>query len=260
MKIVVLVKHVPDTDTVIKLGGNSKSLDTSDYKFTINPCDDYAVEEAIRTQEKYPGESVIVSLGAANSQETMRRALAMGIDRGIWINSEGVSPDCLDSFSVAQALSQVIRDEAPDVVYCGLNTTDEGAGNVGPMVAEMNQMPCLINVSKIEWLESGKMVRVCRDAEAGIVEVYEAQLPVVIAPHQSLNEPRYPSLPGIMKAKKKPLVEKKLENLSMPDPKVEIIKYELPQEKVPGKIFKGKPVTEMVKEVVELLRNEAKVI
>jgi electron transfer flavoprotein beta subunit len=128
------------------------------------------------------------------------------------------------------------------------------------MVAEFSGMPSLVNISKIEWQNEGKSFRGARDVEGGVVEVYEAQLPILIAPHQNLNDPRFPSLPGIMKAKKKPIAEKKASELITEKAKVEVRNYKLPPEKAPGKIFKGKPVEEMVVEVAKLLRSEAKVL
>ena len=225
----------------------------------VNPCDDYAIEEALRTQEKLKGESIILCLGPAYSNETIRKGLAMGIDRGVWINTDGYT-NAMDSFTVAHAISKVLAEEKPDIVFAGLNTIDEGAGNIGPMVAEFLSIPSLVNISKLEWQNEGKTARAEREVEGGIVEVYEAQTPVLIAPHQNLNDPRFPSLPGIMKAKKKPILEKKMTDLVTEKNKVEIVKYKLPAEKPAGKIFKGKPVEEMVKEVVTLLRSEAKVI
>lgn len=259
MKIIILAKHVPDTETVVKITADKKLIDDSQFKYMVNPCDEYAMEEAIRTQEKFKGESVVISVGPARSMDTIRKALAMGVDRGIWINTEGFS-GILDSYSIALAISKVLVDENPDVIFTGLNTTDEGAGNVGPMVAEFAGIPSLVNISKLVWQEDGKSLQAEREVEGGMVEVYSAQIPVLIAPHQNLNEPRFPSLPGIMKAKKKPVDEKKAADLIQEDHKVEVYKYQLPPEKAPGKIFRGEPVEEMVAKVVGLLRTEAKVI
>lgn len=261
MKIVVLAKHVPDTETVIKIQSNT-TLDESNYKYVINPCDEYAIEEAIRTQEKFPGsESVIVSLGATNAQETIRKGLAMGIDRGVWINTDGKKREELDSYLVAEALSKIVLEEKPDLIFAGLNTTDEGAANVGIMVSEFANIPSLVNVRKIEWSGDGKALKAERDVEGGMVEVYDATLPLLIAPHQNLNEPRFASLPGIMKAKKKPLVEKKVQDLIGNETALaQTHMYQMPPTKAPGKIFQGRPIEDMVKEVVQLLRSEAKVI
>lgn len=259
MKILVLAKHVPDTETVIKITSGGKSIDEADFKYMVNPCDEYAMEEAIRTQEKFKGESVVISVGPARAQETIRKALAMGMDRGVWINTEGFN-NTIDSYTIASAIAKVVAEEKPDLIFAGLNTTDEGAGNVGPMVAEFAGIPSLVNISKIDWQNEGKSLRCERDVEGGIVEVYEAQLPLLIAPHQNLNDPRFPSLPGIMKAKKKPIAEKKATELITDKARVEVRNFKLPPDKAPGKIFKGKPVEEMVAEVAKLLRSEAKVI
>ncbi len=128
------------------------------------------------------------------------------------------------------------------------------------MVAEFAGIPSLVNISKLEWQDEGKTLKAEREVEGGIVEIYEAHTPLLIAPHQNLNDPRFPSLPGIMKAKKKPIAEKNISDLITEKHKVEVTTYKLPAEKSPGKIFKGKPVEEMVKEVVALLRSEAKAI
>jgi electron transfer flavoprotein beta subunit len=259
MKVLILAKHVPDTETVIKITNNGSTLDTSEFKYMVNPCDEYAMEEAIRYQEKFKGESVVVCVGPSYSNETIRKALAMGVDRGVWINTQN-SNETLDSYTIALVISKIVAEEKPDVIFAGLNTLDEGAGNVGPMVAEFAGIPSLINISKLEWQNEGKSLTAEREVEGGIVEVYQAQTPVLIAPHQNLNDPRFPSLPGIMKAKKKPIAEKNIADLLSEKAKVEVSSYKLPPEKAPGKIFKGKPVEEMVKEVVGLLRSEAKVI
>lgn len=259
MKLLILAKHVPDTETVIKIAPGGKSLDESDYKYMVNPCDEYAMEEALLTKEKFGGEAVVVSVGPVRAHETIRKALAMGADRGVWINSEGVT-DTPDSYAIAIAIAQVVREEKPDLIFCGLNTIDEGAGNVGPMVAELYGVPSLINISKIQWSPDGSSLQAEREVDGGIVEVYEAKLPLLLAPHQNLNSPRFPSLPGIMKAKKKTITEKSFAELSKDKNKVSVASYVLPPEKTPGKIYKNMPVADMVQTVVQLLRSEAKVI
>lgn len=259
MKILVLVKHVPDTETKIKLAGGGKALDESEFKYMVNPYDEFAVEEAVRTQEKQTGESVVVSLGPARVQEAIRKALAMGIDRGVHINTDGFSGE-LDSFSVARALAQVVKEENPDVIFVGQKAIDDDAAQVGPMIAEICGHPHVQVVTRVEWQNGGKSARVEREVEGGMVEVYDVQGPMVLGAHKSLNEPRFPSLPGIMKAKKKPLAEKKIADLAPGKAVVEARGYALPPEKAAGKVFKGEPLDAMVAKVVSLLRSEAKVI
>lgn len=259
MKILVLVKHVPDTETKVKLAGGGKALDESEFKYMVNPYDEFAIEEAVRTQEKQGGESVVVSMGPSRVQEGMRKAMAMGIDRGVWINTEGHNGE-LDSFSVATALSKVIAEEKPDVVFLGQKAIDDDAAHVGPMVAELCGMPHIQVVTKVEWTNGNQSARVEREVEGGMVEVYDVTAPMVLGAHKSLNEPRFPPLPGIMKAKKKPLAEKKLSEVLSATPLVTTRSFALPAEKAPGKVFKGEPLPDMVKKVVGLLRSEAKVI
>ena len=259
MKILVLVKHVADTETKIKIAAGGKALDESEFKYMVNPYDEFAIEEGVRTQEKQTGESVVLSVGPSRVQEVIRKALAMGIDRGIWINTEGVSTE-VDSYALASAIAKVIQEEKPDVIFTGQKAIDDDAGHIGPMLAEILGFPHLQVVTKIEWKDGGKSARIEREVEGGMVEVYDVQTPVIIGAQKSLNEPRFPSLPGIMKAKKKPLAEKKFADLGAPAALVEVKNYALPPEKAPGKVFKGEPVDVMVKKVVSLLRSEAKVI
>jgi electron transfer flavoprotein beta subunit len=259
VKILVLVKHVPDTETKVKLASGGKSLDDSEFKYMVNPYDEFAIEEAVRTQEKHTGESVVVSMGPTRVQEGMRKAMAMGIDRGVWINTEGHSGE-LDSFCVASALSKVVLEEKPDVVFLGQKAIDDDSAHIGPMLAELCAMPHIQVATKIEWQDGAQSARVEREVEGGMMEIYDVKVPMVLGAHKSLNEPRFPPLPGIMKAKKKPLAEKKISEVLSDSPLVTVRSFALPSEKAAGKVFKGEPLPDMVKKVVGLLRSEAKVI
>lgn len=259
MKILVLVKHVPDTETKVKVAGGGKALDDAEFKYMVNPYDEFAIEEAVRTQEKCSGESVVVSLGPTRVQEAMRKAMAMGIDRGVWINTEGFNNE-LDSYLVASALAKVVTEEKPDVIFVGQKAIDDDSAHVGPMLAELTGMPHVQVVTKVSWKDDFKSAQIEREVEGGMVEVYDVATPMVLGAHKSLNEPRFPPLPGIMKAKKKPLAEKKIAELVQETALCAVKGYSLPSEKAPGKVFKGEPLPEMVKKVVELLRSEAKVI
>lgn len=261
MKILVFLKHVPDTETKIKLAGGGAQLDEADFKYMVNPYDEFAIEEAIQLKSKVGAEEVIVaSLGPARVQEAIRKGLAMGADRGIWVNSEGVDPTSLDSLVVARSLASVAQEEAPDIVLLGQKAIDDDAGHVGPMLAELIDAPHVQVVNQVEVKADKSGLEISREVEGGMTEVYSASFPVVLGAHKSLNEPRFPSLPGIMKAKKKPLKEIKFADTQAGQPTTRVRKYALPPEKQPGKVFKGQPVEQMVKEVVGLLRSEAKVI
>lgn len=258
MKILVLVKHVPDTETRIKLASNGKSLDEADFKYMVNPYDEFAIEEAVKAQEKFTGESVVVSVGPSRVQEAMRKALAMGIDRAIWVNTDGSGE--LDSMSVAHAIAKIVVEEKPDVVFAGQKAIDDDSAHIAPMVAEFAGLPHIQVVTKIDWTEGGKGAHIEREVEGGMVEVYDVSGPVVLGAHKSLNTPRFPSLPGIMKAKKKPMTERKFSEFGASAAVVEVRQFSLPPEKAPGQIFKGEPVEVMVQKVVAALRNTSKVI
>jgi len=257
MKIAVLVKQTPDTETKAKLGGSG--LDTNGVKFILNPYDEFAVEEAIQLRDKNSGEATVVSLGPDRVVEAMRTALAMGCDNGIHVK---VSDDDLakfDSFAVAKALAESIKDKGFDLILCGKQAIDDDALAVPQMVAEFLGLPRATVVTKLS-IEGGK-AKASRAVEGGAEEVIEFATPAVVAAHKGLNTPRYASLPGIMKAKQKKIdvVEASSLGVTADTAKVTYENFELPPEKAAGKVFKGEPA-ELAKQIVEHLRNEAKVI
>ena len=269
MKILVFIKHVPDTETRVRLAGSgaqAQALDESDFKYMVNPYDEFAIEEAIQVRDRAgAGEVVVVSLGPVRCQEAIRKALAMGADAGIWIGTEGTDERSLDSGIIAAALARIVQEEQPHVVFTGQKAIDDDCGHIGPMIAEKLGWPHVQVVNRIEWNGDFTRANVSREVEGGMVEVYDLAMPAVLGAHKSLNQPRFPSLPGIIKAKKKPLRETKLADLMTAagislQPTTRVVSYALPPEKAPGKVFKGKPVGDMVKDVVGLLRSEAKVI
>lgn len=261
MKILVFVKHVADTETRIKLSGDGKALDSSDTKYMVNPYDEFAIEEALQTKTKLGAEELIaVSMGPSRCQEAIRKAMAMGADSGIWVNTDGIPESSIDSFVTAQCLAKVAEQTQAQLIFSGQKAIDDDCGHVGPMVAEFLGAAHVQVVTKVDLGADKNSARVQREVEGGMSEIYEVKFPAVLGAHKSLNEPRFPSLPGIMKAKKKPLKELKFTDLAPPQPSTQIVAYSLPPEKQPGKIFKGQPVEQMVKEVVHLLRSEAKVI
>ena len=195
MKIAVCIKRVPDSETRVKIAPDGKSLDEAGVKFILNPYDEYAVEEALRRKEQAgAGEVVVLSLGPAAAQETIRTALAMGADRGVLLQVERVPADGL---VVARALAAELKDGAFDLILFGKMAIDDGNHQVGPMVAELLGLPCVTSVAHLE-IADGKGVAE-REIEGGI-EVCEFPLPAVLTVDKGLNEPRYPALKGIMAA------------------------------------------------------------
>ena len=250
MNILVCVKQVPDTETSIRIGSDKKSIETADINWILNPYDEYAVEEAIRIKEKQGDSKItVISVGPERSASAIRTAIAMGADEAILIKAEESD---LDSLAVAQALTSVIQEMEYDLILFGKQAVDDDNLQVGPMVAELLNLPCVTFVAELNF-ESGKAIAK-REIEGG-AEIVEASLPVVITAEKGLNEPRYPALRGIMMAKRKPIDEKQVEIAA---PKIEIVQMEYPPTRQGGKIV-GEGA-DAVSDLVKLLRDEAKVI
>ncbi|HWP82901.1 MAG TPA: electron transfer flavoprotein subunit beta/FixA family protein [Bacteroidota bacterium] len=248
MKIVVCLNHVPDTATKVNVAIDGKSIDKTGVNYIISPYDEFAVEEALRLKEKHGGEVIGISLGGDSHKETLRKALAMGIDRAILLKDDGVR----DSFSVARALADATKEISPDLVFFGKQSIDYDNAAVGGMVAEMLGWPSVSVVVKLE-ISDGK-VSAEREIEGGHEKV-ETKLPCIIMAQKGLNEPRYPSLKGIMQAKSKPIEERQ------PTPaqnKSEVLSMRKPPAKSAGKIIGAD--ASAVPELVRLLHEEAKVI
>jgi electron transfer flavoprotein beta subunit len=248
MKLVACINHVPDTTAKINIGPDGKSIDKTGVAFVINPYDEFAVEECLRLKEKNGGEVIVVSLGGDSHKETLRKSLAMGVDRAVLLKDD--SPR--DSFGVAHALAGFIKEIAPDAVFFGKQSIDGDDAAVGGMVAEFLGWPSVSVTVKLE-IAAGNVVAE-REVEGGREKV-ETRLPVVVTAQKGLNEPRYPSLKGIMASKNKPIEEQIPAAMA---PKVEVISMQRPAAKSAGRIV-GTDAS-AVPELVRLLHEEAKVI
>jgi electron transfer flavoprotein beta subunit len=249
LKIAVCLKRVPDTTAKIVIGPDRKSIDEAGIKFVPNPYDEYALEEALALKEKAgTGETVVYSLGNAATAETLRAALAMGIDRAVLLQSTGSA----DGFAVAQALAAELAPAGYDLILTGKLAVDDYNHQVGPMLAELLGVPCITSVAHLK-IEGGA-IEAEREIEAG-VEVVTCALPAVITCDKGLNNPRLPSLKGIMAAKKKPLEGKPA---ALGSAGLEVLSLELPAERQPGRIVGEGP--DAVPALVALLRTEAKVL
>lgn len=258
MKIAVLVKRVPDTASVFKVAPDEKSVVTDGLKYIISPYDEHAAEEAIKIQEAGGAEIVVISLGGDDCQETMRTVMAMGADRGVLVSvPAGLS---IGAHGVAQALAAAVKREAPDLVLAGKQAVDDDASQVPERVAELLDLPHASVVSKLE-LADGKAL-VDREIEGGKYRI-ELPLPAVVTIEKGINTPRYPKLPNIMKAKKKPLDTVTLEDLGLSADAVknqaEVTKVASPRTDRRNQIVGG-DTADAVKEVVRLLRDEEKAL
>lgn len=248
MKIAVCVSHVPDTAAKIKIGSDGKSIDPTDVTYVLNPYDEFAIEEALKTKEKLGGEVVVISLGEESSKESIKKALAMGVDEGVLLKDSGFR----DSVSLAKALSEEIKAQDAKIVFMGKQAVDYDNSIVGQLTSEFLGYNCVSVVVALN-IEGEKVIAE-REIEGG-KEVVETSLPVVITAQKGLNEPRYASLKGIMAAKRKTIVEKDAFAFGN---KLEVLSMNKPQGKQAGKII-GSDAS-AVPELVRLLKEEAKVI
>jgi electron transfer flavoprotein beta subunit len=257
MNIFVLMKRTFDTEEKISISGGKINEDGAE--FIINPYDEYAIEEAIQVRDAGGGEVTVVTVGGEDSEKQLRTALAMGADKAVLINIED-DVENGDQFTTAKIIAEFLKDKNADLIIGGNVAIDNASGQVGPRVAELLNIPYVTTITKLEI--DGTNVTVTRDVE-GDSEVIETSLPLLVTAQQGLNEPRYPSLPGIMKAKKKPLEELELDDLDLEEDDVEAktktIEVYLPPQKEAGKVLSGE-LQDQVKELVHLLHTEAKVI
>ncbi len=279
MKILVVVSQTQDTEAKIKVSSSGDSVDTSGMKWIMNPYDEFAVEEAIQTKEKHGGEVVVVSMGPARVVETIRQALAMGADSAIHIADEGFTD--VDSFAVGKVIANEIKKSGEfDLIFTGMKIIDEESGQVGVQIAEELGIPHVSLVSKVVDIDPAARKAVCQKEIDGGHMVVEVQLPCLITCPDAMNEPRYASLPGIMKAKKKPLKEVPVAELGLEEigltadslgkagARVKTVEIKVPEIQRKLKIIKGQDepmvkgaeVEKAAEELVKLLREEAKVI
>jgi len=265
VKILVTVKRVPDPNAAIKVKPDGTGIITENLKYVINPFDEIALEEALRLKSAAGGaEVVLVSVGAKTSSEQLRTGLAMGADRAILVLAEQE----LDSLVVARILQKIVQDEKPDLVLLGKQAIDDDANQAGQMLAALLGWPQATCASKAEGLESenekkgipgivlsgGTGAQVAREVDGGL-ETIQVPLPAVVTADLRLNTPRYASLPGIMKARKKELKEIPVASLGVDiTPKVKVLKLEPPSKREAGRKIGS------VQELVQLLHTEAKVI
>lgn len=256
MNIIACVKQVPDTETLIKVKPDGSGIAEDGIKWVMNPYDEYGVEEALKLKEKNGGEVTIVSVGPARVMETIRTALAMGAEKGIHIDDPSLNG--ADAYTTAAALAAAIKGVPYDIIFCGQRAIDDDAGQVGAVLADMLGLPQVTLVTKLEIVD--KTAR-CTKSVEGATVVVETSLPCVITAQKGLNEPRYASLPGIMKAKKKPVDVKNAAALGIAaEVKAKVSKTIPPPARPPGKIIQGDDPVVKAEILVKLLREEAKII
>lgn len=260
MNIVVLVKQTFDTEAKVTLDSNG-FIDSTEVNLVLDPYSEFAVEEGIRIKERLGGEVTILCVGPGSAQSAIRQAFAMGADKGVLVKDDRLIGG--DASSTSKVLAAAMNKIPYDIILAGFKSVDNGTAQVVPRVAELVNIPHVHVVTKIEL--NGDKALVTKEIDDG-VEIMEVPLPAIFSAQQGLAEPRYPSMKGIMQAKKKPLEVWSLDDLNI-DPasvggagaKTKVIKYTLPVPRQGGRIIEGE-VADAAKELVQLTRTEAKVI
>jgi len=249
LKILVPVKRVVDYNVKVRVKSDNSGVELDNVKMSMNPFDEIAVEEALRLKEKgFATEVIAISIGVSQVQETIRNALAMGADSGIFVEVN----ETLEPLNIAKIISSVAKKENIDLMILGKQAIDDDMNATSQMVAALLNWPQATFASKIEILD--KIAKVGREVDGGIENI-EVNLPAVISTDLRLNEPRYASLPNIMKAKKKPINEIKVNDLGIDiKQRLDILKVEEPSKRQSGIMLKT------IEELVDKLKNEAKVI
>ena len=249
MKILVAVKRVIDYNVQVRVKDDGTGVVTDNVKMSTNPPDDNAIEEAVKIKESGKAKEVVaITIGDDKAQETVRKALAVGADRGIHVKVDGI----VEPLAVSKILKKIVEKENPDLVFMGKQAIDEDCNQTGQMLAAILNWPQATFASKIEVKE--KSLEVTREIDEGL-ETIEVNIPAIVTCDLRLNEPRYASLPNIMKAKKKPLEQLNASDLGVDTKaRIEQIKVEEPPKRKAG--IKVASVSELVQK----LKNEAKVI
>ena len=251
MKIIVVIKRVPDTETQVRIGPDAKNLDPAGVVYVMNPYDEYAVEEAVRLKEKWGGDITIMCVGPEAATKEIRTAIAMGCDSGVLLKTDAAS---LDPMSVARALAGEIKAREYDLILFGKKNVDDDYGQIPLLVAARLDLPVVSAISRLEMGADAKKATARRSIEGG-AEVFGVTLPAVLTAEKGLNEPRYPTLIEVRKSMKAPL---EIKDFPAESPGLKVLGMELPPPRKGGKIV-GKGV-DAVGDLVKLLQDEAKVV
>lgn len=264
MKVLVIVRQVPDSTTTIKIRPDKQDIDRTGVKMVVNPFDEFAIEQAVQLREKRPDvtQATALLVGPEKAAEALRTALAVGCDDGIHLQDDAF--DTLDEQQIAAAIAAVIKGQGYDLVLLGKQEIDLDSGQLGPALAEFLDVPHVGAMVKFELAADGKSFAARRRVE-GAEEVVQVPLPALVTVDKGLVEMRYPSLPNLMKAKKKPVKVVKaadVANLADITSKLggaKLHDFEPPPQRPPGKLLQGEP-PEAAAQLVKLLREEAKVV
>lgn len=258
MEIVVCVKHVPEVAEVeLRIDKSGRDIEKSGLVYDINEWDDYAVEEAIRIKEKFGGNITVVTIGDENSDSTLRKCLAKGVDKAIRITDKRINSS--DPFIVAKVLSETLKKTSFDLVLTGVQSSDDGYAMVGQVLAELLGIPHVTMAKKIKVKEHSFIVH--RELEGGLEEVVEVEMPALITVQTGINEPRYVSIMGIKKAMKKEIKILSLDDLGLSEEEVgidsswlQIMEMYIPPVERRAEFIKGSP-EEVASKIIEIIKS-----
>ncbi len=255
MKILVCIKQVPDMESKFKINAEGVWYDRADLAWRMNEYDEYAVEQAVRLKEQVgDADLTVLCVGPDQVKETMKKALAMGCDRGVHIADEESYKR--EPLQIAAMIAAVAKDKQFDVIFTGMQSQDRGSGQVGVMLAELLGRDCVTTIVGFTYDNGGVSVK--RELEGGAKALVTASLPVVLTCQLGLNTPRYPTLPNIMKAKKKELLTMAADPGATP-PKQEVAAFYFPEKKSGGLVLEG-DAPELADKLIQLLKEKTGVL
>ncbi len=256
MKILVCIKRVPDMESKFKVDAGGTWYEKTDLAWRMNEYDEYAVEQAVQLKEQEEGADLtVLCIGGDQVKETMKKALAMGCDRGAHIADDNSSSK--EPFEIAGIIAEYAKDKGFDLIFTGMQSQDRGSAQVGILVAELLDMPGISTI--VDFAYSGGEVKVKRELEGGVKACVTVQAPLVVTCQLGLNTPRYPTLPNIMKAKKKELLSLPVEDLLKVDSRQETAKIYFPEKKGGGLILEG-DAPELVAKLIQILKEKTAVL
>jgi electron transfer flavoprotein beta subunit len=256
MKILVCIKRVPDMESKFKVDATGTWYEKSDLAWRMNEYDEYAVEQAVQLKEQEKdGDLTVLCIGGDQVKETMKKALAMGCDRGAHIADDDSSSK--EPFEIAGIIAEYAKDKDFDLVFTGMQSQDRGSAQVGILVAELLDMPAVSTI--VDFSYSDGVVNVKRELEGGVKACVTVKAPLVVTCQLGLNTPRYPTLPNIMKAKRKELLSFPVEDLLKVDSRQKTAKIYFPEKKGTGLILEG-DVPELADKLIQILKEKTTVL
>jgi electron transfer flavoprotein beta subunit len=255
MKLLVCIKQVPDMESKFKIDTDGVWYDRGDLAWRMNEYDEYAVEQAVQVKEATGADLTVLCIGPDQVKETMKKALAMGCDRGVHIADD--QSHRRDPFQIASLIAAFAKDKGFDLIFTGMQSQDRGSGQVGVMAAELLGLPAVTTI--VGFALAGNTITVKRELEGGVKATVEATLPALVTCQLGLNTPRYPTLPNIMKAKKKELLTVAAADLSPADALLNTVKLTFPEKKGGGVFLEG-DVGEVADRLIRILKEKTSVL